>query len=580
MQGFPVWQLGVICVMRFSEPLAFTSLFPYVYFMIRDFGIAESEAQISKYAGYLSSSFALTQFICTIQWGRVSDKIGRKYVLMTGLMGTSLMMLLFGFSTNYYMALFARSAMGCLNGNIAVLRTAIGEMVTKRSQQAIAFSSLPLLWNVGSVVGPLVGGSSFFTRPKHSSKYDELSSLSFGEWHDKFLDKYPYALSNIFVAVFLWIGLITGFLFLEETHPAYKNRRDIGLEIGDGIRRFLGFKTPPRPWQIKPDVEQESSPLLDGTSVNDEGSSDSEFDHSLPPQQLYSATNESEVVDDNSSINSEEYVALSRRTSNAVIRRYSSKSTIRPVLSRTISGISGIRDDGGTEGTSLSDIFTPGVVQTMTSSFILAFHSIVYSEFLPIFLAKKLMVDKLEFPFRIAGGFGFDSDFIGTMMSTTGMSGIFTILVVFPILDRRFRPTSTYKVASFVFPIIHIMVPFYIFTLHEYNSRFSPGFTKKLLYGNAICYQMANALSFPQLVLLVHRAAVPKHRAFTNGAALSLNSLARFVAPLVWGGLMTFFDQKERGGFPWYILAIISFSSVVQALFMKDYDNDLKSGSE
>ena len=67
MKGFPTWQIFVISIMRFLEPLAFTSLFPYVYFMIRDFHIAEDETGISKYAGYLSASFAFSQFLFGIK---------------------------------------------------------------------------------------------------------------------------------------------------------------------------------------------------------------------------------------------------------------------------------------------------------------------------------------------------------------------------------------------------------------------------------------------------------------------------------------------------------------------------------
>ena len=143
MKGFPTWQMIVVSLIRFLEPIAFTSLFPYVYFMIRDFHFVD-EANISKYSGYLSASFAFTQFLCCIHWGKASDKVGRKPILLLGLFGTSLSMLTFGFSTNFYMALLARSAMGALNGNIAVLRTMIGEIVTERRHQGTAFSILPL----------------------------------------------------------------------------------------------------------------------------------------------------------------------------------------------------------------------------------------------------------------------------------------------------------------------------------------------------------------------------------------------------------------------------------------------------
>lgn len=99
LSGFPVWQMIIICIIRFSEPISFTSLFPYVYFMIRDFKIAPTEEDISKYSGYLASSFAFAQFLFAVQWGKLGDrKYGRKPILLFGLFGTSISLIIFGFS--------------------------------------------------------------------------------------------------------------------------------------------------------------------------------------------------------------------------------------------------------------------------------------------------------------------------------------------------------------------------------------------------------------------------------------------------------------------------------------------------
>ncbi|EGV62222.1 hypothetical protein PSN45_000945 [Yamadazyma tenuis] len=594
MKGFPVYQILVICLMRFSEPLSFTSLFPYVYFMIRDFGIAADETDISKYAGYLSSSFAFTQFIFTIQWGRLSDRIGRKYVLLIGLFGTSLSMLTFGFAPNYWVALSARTVMGAVNGNIAVLRTAIGELVTERKHQAVAFSTLPLLWNLGSVVGPLIGGSSFFTRPKPNGEAAAMAAVvsasGFAEWHDQFLDRHPYALSNVVVAVFLWFGMVIGFLFFEETHPQVKKQRDVGLDLGDAVLRWCGLTPKVRPWN-KPEKSSTievgvDSEALVGSSESigllEDIDSDADMDPvQAPPQQLYSAIDDES--EDDISIESVAMVGpLSRRMSNAIVKRYSSKSTITPQLSRTFSRLSGIAvdSDNDYDDAPLSEALTPRVVSLILASFLLAFHSIVYGEFLPVFLASSVRVDRLQFPFRITGGFGFDSDFIGTLFSTTGMCGVVVVIVVFPWLDRTFKSIHTYRATQLVFPVLYCMLPLYIFTLHQYNPKFGPNFTKVAFYCNAVAYQAINATAFPQLVLLVHRASPPRHRAFINGAALSMNSLARFIAPMTWGILMSYLDRKELGGFTWWILAMMAGVAMIQSFFLKEYDEDLKDPSD
>jgi len=94
------------------------SIFPYIYFMIKDFKVAKDDYEISVYAGLVTSAFAFAEFLSGVAWGRLSDKIGRKPVLLTGLFGTALSMLIFGFAPNLQVALLARALGGLLNGYV------------------------------------------------------------------------------------------------------------------------------------------------------------------------------------------------------------------------------------------------------------------------------------------------------------------------------------------------------------------------------------------------------------------------------------------------------------------------------
>lgn len=76
----------------------------------------------------------------------------------------------------------------------------------------------------------------------------------------------------------------------------------------------------------------------------------------------------------------------------------------------------------------------------MTVNFFLSFHTVVYSEFLPVMLAGELKPDKLKLPFKLVGGFGYDSDTIGNLLSFTGLIGTLSVMFVFPFLDRHNRP--------------------------------------------------------------------------------------------------------------------------------------------
>lgn len=73
--------------------------------------------------GFLGSVYFVGTFIASIVFGRMADVIGRKKTLQIGLSGTVVAVLLFGFSTNFYMALVARFLWGLLNGNLGVVKT-------------------------------------------------------------------------------------------------------------------------------------------------------------------------------------------------------------------------------------------------------------------------------------------------------------------------------------------------------------------------------------------------------------------------------------------------------------------------
>lgn len=92
------------------------SIFPYIYFMIKSFNITSDDRQISVYAGLVTSAFAFAEFSTGVPWGRLSDKIGRKPVLLTGLAGTGCSMLIFGFAPNLPIAMLGRALGGLLNG--------------------------------------------------------------------------------------------------------------------------------------------------------------------------------------------------------------------------------------------------------------------------------------------------------------------------------------------------------------------------------------------------------------------------------------------------------------------------------
>jgi len=118
------------------------SIFPYIYYMISSFHITEDSRQIAIYAGLVTSAFAFAEFSTGVLWGRLSDRVGRKPILLTGLAGTGLSMLIFGFAPSLPVALLARALGGLLNGYDHVFRCMSNTEVTKTDWIALSVTSV------------------------------------------------------------------------------------------------------------------------------------------------------------------------------------------------------------------------------------------------------------------------------------------------------------------------------------------------------------------------------------------------------------------------------------------------------
>ncbi|KND93333.1 putative membrane protein [Tolypocladium ophioglossoides CBS 100239] len=210
---FPTLQLFLLAIVRLAEPIALTSIFPYAWALVKKFKIG-NEQDASFYAGLLISSFSLAEALMGMYWGGLSDRIGRKPVLMLGCVGTMFSMVVVGFASNIWVALIGRAVGGLLNGNIGVIQTMVGELVTKPEHEPRAFSVMPFVWSIGTIIGPCIGGT--FADPHES-------------WPNAFpkggmFERFPYLLPNLLCALLLLISIVLGFVLLDETHPDMQPR--------------------------------------------------------------------------------------------------------------------------------------------------------------------------------------------------------------------------------------------------------------------------------------------------------------------------------------------------------------------
>ncbi|CDF90221.1 ZYBA0S06-03532g1_1 [Zygosaccharomyces bailii CLIB 213] len=570
MEGFPWTQLLVVSLVRFSEPIAFTSLFPYVYFMVRDFHIAPTNAEVSKYSGYLSSSFALCQVISAYHWGHFSDLYGRKWALTLGLIGTSSSLMVLGFASNFYMALLARSMMGLLNGNVGVLRTMIGEIATERKHQALAFSTMPLLFQFGSVVGPMIGGFLVFKR-----SHGEVIPGWLPKWLRGLVHAYPYLLPNLVVSIFLLVGLINATLFLEETHPVYKYRRDYGVELGDFVKEhLLGMQKVVRPWQVGNretlppggSITNEATNLNSNSSANSDAATAESLEYEATPL-LPSCSSASSSQD---SIQSWSPI-LSRRQSVGLIREYS----LHEPTDMPDPGLE-LASDGCQENSTYHHVFHTSVFYPISVNFIMSLHLIVYNEFLPVFLAYDLAQDdegRLEskFPWKISGGIGYLPDQTGALLSSTGIFGCFVVIFIFPVVDRNFDCLTIFRSLVLLYPIMYLMVPYVVFLQKDGIPRWC---TIVYLYFITGTKTLCGALTSPQIMLIIHNCSPLSCRAVINGATISISAAARFVGPLIWGYIMSWSQEYDIAWVSWWSLGLISMVALYQSYKIDPIDGD------
>lgn len=147
-----------------------------------------------------------------MHWGKASDIVGRKPILLGGMAGLTLSMFSFGLSKRYWMLLATRCAQGAFNGNVGVTKSVMAE-ITDATNAPQAFAFLPVAWSIGTTVGPAIGG--IFAKP--AEQWPEV----FGKI--PFFKEYPYFLPCLMAALFPVLALLIGLVGLKEVSVAFFN---------------------------------------------------------------------------------------------------------------------------------------------------------------------------------------------------------------------------------------------------------------------------------------------------------------------------------------------------------------------
>ncbi|KAF7360778.1 MFS general substrate transporter [Mycena venus] len=203
----PKFQLFILLWVQLAEPLTSQVIYPFINKLVGELPITGGEEKkIGYYAGLIESLFFVTQAFTVLQWGSLSDRVGRKPVMLIGLFGLTLSMISFGLSKSYGALVVSRCLAGVLNGNTGVIKSMMGEL-TDSSNIAQGMALMPVVWSMGATVGPLIGGVL-------ANPYEQFPN-TFGRF--EFWRTYPYALPCFVIAFYCITSFLLALVCLKET---------------------------------------------------------------------------------------------------------------------------------------------------------------------------------------------------------------------------------------------------------------------------------------------------------------------------------------------------------------------------
>jgi multidrug resistance protein len=143
--------LMIVFVTVFIDLLGFGIIIPLLPFYAETFGAHAFTVAM------LSTSFSLMQFIFAPIWGRLSDRIGRRPIIVFGLLGSCLSYLAFGLATSLTALFAARIFAGIAGANIPTAQAVIADITTPENR-AKGMGLVGAAFGLGFIFGPAIGG--------------------------------------------------------------------------------------------------------------------------------------------------------------------------------------------------------------------------------------------------------------------------------------------------------------------------------------------------------------------------------------------------------------------------------------
>jgi len=145
-------KLVLILLYVFVDVLGFSLILPLLPYYATSFGAS------STVVGLLLAANAVTQFVGAPLLGRLSDRYGRRPLLLVSLMGTVAAFLMLGLAKSLWMLFLSRIVDGLLGGNISLAQAYITDITSDRDR-ARGLGFIGAAFGFGFIFGPAIGGT-------------------------------------------------------------------------------------------------------------------------------------------------------------------------------------------------------------------------------------------------------------------------------------------------------------------------------------------------------------------------------------------------------------------------------------
>jgi MFS family permease len=143
--------LGIIFLTVFLDLVGFGIVLPLLPFYATDMGATP------LVVGLIISSYSAMQFLLAPVWGALSDRLGRRPLLILGLFGSAVSYIVFGLANTIGVLLLSRVIAGIMGANIAVAQAYIADTTTVQ-QRARGMGLIGAAFGLGFIFGPAIGG--------------------------------------------------------------------------------------------------------------------------------------------------------------------------------------------------------------------------------------------------------------------------------------------------------------------------------------------------------------------------------------------------------------------------------------